>query len=488
MLKQRHQLFTSILTLSDALAISAASVAAWAIRIAVEDRWWPQSWENYFKEPLLTTSVPFGLIAMWLGGLYKPRRDKSLIAEWGLVLRASVATLAAVVVVSWATRGDLFEEPGALIVSESAWFAGIELDAARFQVSLLAAFLPLALGVSRTAFRLGTRALRRRGWNLRHVAIVGTGRLGQITARTLSRNSWTGIDVAYFVSHLRKTTRATCLNRPVMGGLDDLAESLRATPVDAVYLALPAAQAGELPGLMAQMEKFAVDVRVVPDVHPRHLPQSMSVGELEGLPILSYRDSPLYGLGGLTKRCLDVVGALVGIVLFAPVMAVVAILVRLSGPGRIIFKTKRVGINGEVFNIYKFRTMSERKTGQEWDGWTVRDDPRITPIGRVLRRTSLDELPQLINVLGGRMSLVGPRPESPELIERFKDDLGGYMRRQHVKAGMTGWAQVNGLRGDTSLRKRVQYDLFYIRHWSIWFDVRILFMTIFRGFVHRNAH
>jgi exopolysaccharide biosynthesis polyprenyl glycosylphosphotransferase len=187
---------------------------------------------------------------------------------------------------------------------------------------------------------------------------------------------------------------------------------------------------------------------------------------------------------------LDLAGAAGAILLFSPVMLFAALLVRISGPGPIIFKQRRVSLGGEVFNIYKFRTMyyvEDEESGSP-ARWTERDDPRVTAIGRFLRGTSIDELPQLFNVLTGEMSLVGPRPERPELIERFREDWRGYMLRQHVKAGMTGWAQVNGHRGHSSLRKRLQYDLFYIRNWSILFDLKILWLTVFRGFVHRNAH
>jgi lipopolysaccharide/colanic/teichoic acid biosynthesis glycosyltransferase len=187
---------------------------------------------------------------------------------------------------------------------------------------------------------------------------------------------------------------------------------------------------------------------------------------------------------------------LVALAVFAIPMGIVAGLVRLSGPGPVIFKQRRVSLGGQVFDLYKFRTMyhAEEEAGEadpsqrRLVSWTERNDPRITPIGRILRRTSLDELPQLFNVLVGEMSLVGPRPERPELIERFREDWRGYMLRQHVKAGMTGWAQVNGLRGQTSLRKRLQYDLFYVKNWSLGFDLKILVLTLFRGFVHKNAH
>jgi exopolysaccharide biosynthesis polyprenyl glycosylphosphotransferase len=195
----------------------------------------------------------------------------------------------------------------------------------------------------------------------------------------------------------------------------------------------------------------------------------------------------------VTKRALDIAGSIASMLLFAPVFAAIALVIRFTSPGPIIFKQRRVSLGVKTFKIYKFRTMYHIQDEDDpWahlkDKWTERNDPRITPIGRWLRRTSLDELPQLLNVLKGQMSLVGPRPERPELVARFREDWRGYMLRQHVKAGMTGWAQVNGLRGDTSIKKRLQYDLFYVRHWSFWFDLRILWLTVFRGFVHRNAH
>jgi Undecaprenyl-phosphate glucose phosphotransferase len=278
----------------------------------------------------------------------------------------------------------------------------------------------------------------------------------------------------------------------VRGGLEELEETLRSNRVDAVYLALPNAQAAAVPSVLQRLERFAVDVRIVPDVHPKFVPQSMVVNELDGMPILSYRENPSQGLGGLSKRALDILGSVLGLIVFSPVFLAIAIAVRMTSPGPVIFKQRRVSLGTRTFKIYKFRTMYQVSDEEHpWaalkSGWTQRDDPRITTVGRWLRKTSLDELPQLINVLKGQMSLVGPRPERPELIEKFREDWRGYMLRQHVKAGITGWAQVNGLRGDTSLRKRIQYDLFYVRHWSLGFDLRILWLTVFRGFVHRNA-
>lgn len=489
-----------LLCIADSAVIALACAAAWAVRrITVEGYWpeWPRNWESFLKGPLFLFAIPITLYSMWVFRLYLPRRDRSVWSEVGQVFKASLASIAVMVVVLWAVGDDLISGPkgGAYGV-----VFGRQISVAKLQLGLLAIVLPTALGAHRTAFRASLRYIRRRGWNQRHVAIVGAGRLGQITCRTLERNSWTGLNVAYFLSHHDHTARTSCLGRPVMGGLEDLERVLDERRVDAVYLAVPTSRAAALPAVLNRLERFAVDVRIVPDVPPRYMSQSMTVSELEGMPILSYRECPLYGLGGFTKRLLDILGAGFGIVLMGPLMLVVALLVRLSGPGPVMYRQRRVSLGGEQFEIYKFRSMAqvadepqtvlagEEAAGETPPEWTRRNDPRITPIGRWLRKTSLDELPQLFNVFKGEMSLVGPRPERPELIARFRDDWRGYMLRQHVKAGMTGWAQVNGLRGNTSLRKRLQYDLFYIKHWSLWFDLRILALTVFRGFIHRNAY
>lgn len=499
MLKQRHQLFVTLFAMLDGVVVAGACLGAWLIRMWVVEGYIPTgNWETWVKRPLIIFAVPITLVVMWLTGLYRPRRDRPLWTEQAAILRASVVAVVALIVALWAVADSTVT--GVVGRHGGSATASIRLlewtvDGGRVQIGLLAVLLPAMLGTHRAACRLVLREIRRRGRNLRHVAIIGVGRLGQIVHRTLHRNSWTGIHVAYYVSHHPRSRRQMCLDRPVLGGLDDLESVLARHPVDAVYLALPLVQSALLPRILQRLERFAVDVRIVPDISPRYVPVGMIVNELDGMPILSYRECPSAGLGGVSKRALDVVGALAGLVIFAPILLLAAAAVKISSPGPVIFKQKRVSLGGRVFKIYKFRTMyhvEDEDSPGTWaglrDGWTQRDDPRITPVGRWLRRTSIDELPQLLNVLKGQMSLVGPRPERPELIERFRDHWRGYMLRQHVKAGMTGWAQVNGLRGQTSLRKRIQYDLFYIRHWSLGFDLRILWLTLLRGFVHRNAH
>lgn len=491
MLKQRHQTFVALLCLADACVVAAAALAAWALRRTLLGESLAEPPLHMLRESLLVFAIPTTIYLMWAFGLYRPRRDRSVAAEVIQIIKASLATIVALVVLLFLVGAPAVAGwTGAASVS----FGTIALDDGRLQMLSLAAILPIALSLERLAFRLSLRAVRRRGRNLRHVAIIGSGRLGQICCRTLERNSWTGIHVAYFISHNDHARPNTTLcDRPVIGGVADLEALMERHRPDAVYLALPNARASMMPGLLRRLEKFPIDVRIIPDVHPRYTPLSMSINELDGMPILSVRESPLEGIGGAAKRVLDFVGSLVALALFAPVMLAVALAVRLSSPGPVIFRQKRVSLGGEAFEIYKFRTMfhveDEVAAGASNEpSWTARNDPRVTPLGRWLRATSLDELPQLFNVLQGDMSLVGPRPERPELIERFREDWRGYVLRQHVKAGITGWAQVNGLRGDTSLRKRLQLDLFYIRHWSLGFDLKILWLTLFRGFIHKNAH
>lgn len=537
MLKQQHQFLLVMLALADGLVVLSAAFSAWIIRkllvvpipgyqrgdeinprtvgefladpLAGFDpgggyTFWPPAsdWENYFKQPLLPAALLCCMISFYAFKLYRPRRDRSLTGELTQVAKACTVAVMAMVVVLWGVGSS--QLAGGFIPSRPFLVFGYSLDANRVQMGVFGLLLLTMMSAHRTTFRMTLRWLRRRGYNLRHVAIIGVGRTGRIAAQTLDRNSWTGLRVSHFISHKHENRLAECMGRPVFGGLRDLEQTMTRCKVDAVYLALPSREAAATGRILRRLERFSVDVRIVPDVNPRHVQQSMVVHELDGMPVLSYRESPAHGVGGACKRGVDLVGAAVAFVLLSPVMLACAIAVALSGPGPIIFRQRRVGLGGEIFWMYKFRTMRHadeeaaelEMTAERVDdetecgeaGWTRRDDPRITPIGRFLRRTSLDELPQLLNVLRGEMSLVGPRPERPELIERFREDWRGYMLRQHVKAGMTGWAQVNGLRGDTSLRRRLRYDLYYVRHWSLLFDLRILMMTPVRGFVHRNAH
>jgi Undecaprenyl-phosphate glucose phosphotransferase len=211
--------------------------------------------------------------------------------------------------------------------------------------------------------------------------------------------------------------------------------------------------------------------------------------DLSGLPVINIRNVPLSNTGSkIIKRLMDIFGSLVAIVLFSPVMLTVALLIKITSPGPIIFNQVRVGLHNKEFNMYKFRSMRVQTAEEEKKGWTTKDDPRVTKIGKFIRRTSIDELPQFFNVLKGDMSLIGPRPERPQFVEQYKEEIPKYMIKHQVRPGITGWAQVNGFRGDTSIKLRIEHDIYYIENWTVGFDIKILFLTVFKGFVNENAY
>lgn len=475
MLKERHRVFVSLLIGIDTVVLAAAfALAHYAARRAVEGGevavFSPEAWTA------IALGLPIMIACMAVFGLYRPRRDRSFDSE--------LLDIGKAVIVGWGLTFLAWQ----LVLPTYA-----DGRSATVEVVVLPFSLAACLIAHRYAFRLFLRTIREHGWNRRHMAIIGTGRLGQIACHTFRRNSWTGINCAYFISHHDTTRRRRCLDLSVRGGLDEIERVMQQHPVDGVIIALPQSRSYLLPGVLMQLSRCPVEVRIIPDVSPRYLPVNLAISELEGMPVLSVRQSPLSGYGAIVKRGVDLAVGAAALLLFGPVMLLIAALIRIEDGGPVLFRQKRVSMGGRTFDIYKFRTMVAQAVAEEPNGrgvevWTRRDDPRITRIGQWLRRFSLDELPQLFNVLRGDMSLVGPRPERLDLLEHFREDWRGYMLRQNVKAGMTGWAQVNGLRGDTSLRKRLQYDLYYIRNWSLLFDLRILFLTLLRGFRHPNAH
>jgi Undecaprenyl-phosphate glucose phosphotransferase len=335
--------------------------------------------------------------------------------------------------------------------------------------------------------RLGwglVHALRSRGYNQTHSLIVGAGRGARRLARALHRVSWLGIKNIGFVD---ERPGALSADLDVLGGFAELPELIRKYGVEHVFIALPLDRYDDARRVFAILSQALVEVRLVPDV-PSMAGLSLTTANLDGLPLLGLRESPHFGLNVVVKRIMDVVLSLLGLVLLSPLLALIALLVKLTSPGPVFYRQERCGLNGKSFPMLKFRSMrvdAEQHTGAVW---AHKDDNRRTRLGTFLRQTSLDELPQLFNVLKGDMSLVGPRPERPVFINKFRKTIPNYMARHSVKAGITGWAQVHGWRGNTSLRKRVQYDLYYITHWTPWLDLKILWLTVFRGIIHKNAY
>ena len=339
----------------------------------------------------------------------------------------------------------------------------------------------------RLNLRKGLCSIRRRGYNLKHILLVGYSRAAEEYIDRLNDNpQWGYVVCGILDDHIPGGTLYKGVK--VLGRLGNLEVILPENKLDEIAITLPLKDYDYLESVVSICEKSGVHTKFIPDYNSL-IPSRPYTEDLMGLPVVNIRYVPLTNTGNiLVKRMMDVAGALVGIVLTSPVMLLSALLVKLTSPGPVIFRQERVGLHNKPFYMYKFRSMELQAPGEEKKAWTVRNDPRVTPVGRFLRRTSLDELPQLFNILRGDMSLVGPRPERPLYVEKFKEEIPRYMVKHQVRPGLTGWAQVNGLRGDTSIRKRVEYDIYYIENWTVWFDFKIILMTFFTGFVNKNAY
>jgi len=394
-------------------------------------------------------------------GMYQPRRMQSIALECFDIVRACVLVWIIEVALSYYLRSTFVSR--------------------KLQFMFLVAW-PLALIFYRGTMRLMLRSLRRHGRNLRTVAVVGAGRLGQKLVHAIRRQPWTGYEVLYFIEDHR--VGDALLGLPIHGPLAEVERIIQDNPIDAVMVALPQERSDQLADVLNRLSASLVDVNVVPDLLSYQFLRHR-VHQIGMLNVVNLTHSPQTGWHAVMKRAFDIVFSSAALVVLAVPMLMIAWRVRRSGPGGVFYVQRRASLGGAEFDLLKFRSMALHcETGDA--AWTAKDDPRVTPIGRILRKFSLDELPQLLNVLKGDMSLVGPRPERPELIERFSRQVPRYVLRHHVKAGLTGWAQVNGYRGMTSLRKRIQYDLDYINRWSFGFDLYIIVLTIFSGFISKQ--
>jgi Undecaprenyl-phosphate glucose phosphotransferase len=346
-------------------------------------------------------------------------------------------------------------------------------------------FSVLLVTLGREVMRSMQHSLRRRGLIRDHLLIVGVGKIARDLTRKIANSPELGYEIVGIVT-TQPMKRERISGVPVVGEREDLPVLIDAYRVEQVIIALPDEQRGELIDLITLCQRGRVDIKVYPDMFA-YIAGDMSVGELGDIPLLTVRDMRLRGWRLSLKRGLDVVGAGVGLVLLSPFLLLTAIIVKLTSPGPVFYTQERMGLDGRPFEMIKFRSM-RADAEAAGPGWTTQNDPRVTPIGRLMRRTNLDELPQLINVLLGEMSLVGPRPERPVYVQQFRSNIPRYMERHREKAGMTGWAQVNGLRGDTSIAERTAYDLWYVENWSLWLDIKIIIRTIMGTILRRDQN
>ncbi len=466
MLKAHSRLFEQLALGADLLLVGLCWLAAYVLRFYV------------VGPPLVTPGIPpladyllqlvpilgvWGLAFHWMG-LYRPRRLGSRLSEWMDVARASTL--------------------GVLVLIAIMTFAFRKYEYSRVVILYFWVLSIVVLSVWRATFREGLRFARRRGMNLRQAVVVGgAGPAAEILA-ALRRRPDVGVKVIGIVGDKGEDGVS---GLPWLGRFEELRAVLDRQPIDVVFVALPHAEYARLGAILAEIGDDPVTIHLVPDVLSLTSLRG-GVEEFEGVPLIHLRESPLYGWNLVLKRAMDVVVGGLALVVAGPAMLAIAAAIRTTSPGPVLLRQERMGLDGRAFTMLKFRTMRVDAEAETGPVWASPGDPRRTRLGAFLRSWSLDELPQLLNVLRGEMSLVGPRPERPVFVQDFRRRIPGYMLRHKVKAGMTGWAQVNGWRGNTSLEKRVEYDLYYIERWSLGFDAKILLKTLWRGFSSRNAY
>jgi Undecaprenyl-phosphate glucose phosphotransferase len=466
-LRKYSQVFISVLFLTDIFFIAGAWLAAYLLRFKASLFDVPKEvppWSQHL--PLLLIVLLICATVFNFSGLYRPHRLSTIGRELLEISKAiTIATL--------------------LFIFVTYFFN--EYRYSRVTIALFWLTAIFLVTLSRILARKFLKRLRKAGYNRRFALIAGDGALGRKLLQSFHAHPEMGLQAVGFLTERPEGVGQRIDGVEVLGTFDQVHLVLARHAVDQVFIAIPFQQHPKIHELLTSIKDELVDIRVVSDLYD-FITLRGGIDELDGLPIINIQDSPLQGWGKIAKRAVDVACSLLGVVLLSPLLAVISILVKITSPGPLLYRQKRMGFDGEVFEILKFRSMVDGAEEETGSVWARPDDPRRTRLGKFLRRTSLDELPQLVNVLRGEMSLVGPRPERPELIEQFKGKIPRYMLRHKIKAGMTGWAQVNGWRGNTSLERRIEHDLYYIENWSLAFDLRIIALTVVRGMFSKQAY
>lgn len=446
---RRHQRLISLIQLVlDALLISLAFLLAYQF-------YQGSIWQMPASYRLcLLLGVLFFYVAAVSTGLYRSWRGDQLLRHYSATVQTWAMAVLALVILGWALKvSDHFSR-----VVMGSWVLAT----------------PILLGVSRLVVRAWLVRIRKQGRNLKRIALVGSGSAAEAFLQELERNPWMGYQ----------------LDQHYTDDFKGLSAAARAHQFDEIFIALPMSHEETIRQLLQDLSDCSVPVHIIPDLFIFNL-MSARMTHVGNMPAISVFDSPHDDLSALIKRSEDIVLASLILVLISPLLLGLAIAIKCTSKGPVLFKQRRYGIGGEEIIVWKFRSMTVCEDGSEIRQ-AQKNDQRITPLGAFMRRTSLDELPQFINVLQGRMSIVGPRPHAVAHNELYRKDISGYMLRHLVKPGITGWAQVNGWRGETDtldkMEKRVEFDLYYIRNWSLWMDLNIVFLTIFKGFVNRNAY
>ncbi len=463
--------FLLMMVVTDVLMAGVASALAYVARRAIP---LPDAAQNLgaFSEyvPLLVIHIFSILTAFFFARLYQSTRSSRVDEFYSVAAATTIGTLVGISLDSLLLQNFTMARDYSRAMVVYAWFFSLVL-------------LTLGRMFSDWLRRL---LIRRRGWAHRRVLVLGTGEIARMILQKILWSPELGYDAVGVVSP-NGLAPASLLGVPVVGAMAQLSQIIDEVQSDEVIIALPEETSHqEILWIISECERGRVTIRVYPDLF-QIMAGPVSIGELGGLPLLTVRDIALTGWKRVFKRGMDLVGSAVGLVMISPLLMLVSLLIKLESPGPVFYAQERMGLDARPFPVLKFRSMRV-DAEKQGPGWTTENDPRRTRLGGFLRKTNIDELPQLINVLLGQMSLVGPRPERPVYVEQFRRSIPRYMERHREKAGMTGWAQVNGLRGDTSIAERTKYDLWYIENWSIALDVKIIIRTVLQLFRSPNAY
>ena len=469
MKRRAKLLFTISLVVLDVSAVALAFYLAYRLRQRIE---WPtpplnigpfQSYVGMMAVQVLAMVTVFFFYRLY----HRPRALSSIDEFYSLFGAVSVGTILAIALSSLMFKNSALELDYSRGMILYAWVLTIVLD-----------------GTGRLAHGWMQQALQARGLGGARVLIVGTGDVGQMILQKILYLPGLGYEVMGFVDGGDQKAVAGV---PVLGQIGDLPSLIDERSVDEVIIALPEASHEEILTIISLCERGKVSIKIYPDVF-QIMAAQVTIGDLGGLPLLTVRDIALRGWKLTLKRAVDLIGSVIGLVVLSPLMILIAALIKLESPGSVFYAQVRMGLDAKPFWTIKFRSMRADAEAETGPVWATKDDPRRTRLGAFIRRFSIDEWPQFINVFLGEMSLVGPRPERPVFVEQFKRSIPRYMDRHREKAGITGWAQVNGLRGDTSIAERTKYDLWYIENWSLLLDFKIILRTIFNTFTSKNAY
>ncbi len=458
-------LFTASLVLIDGLMVGIAFYLAYRIRLLTVSQN-TASFQQYWSTMLLQM-VSIWLVYFFYKLYYLPRAASRIDEFYTIFAATSVGTI-----LSFAMSSFLFKN-------------NAEVDYPRSMVVYSWGLTLILAVVGRNLHRWAHHTLLRRGYDEQRVIIVGDGEVGQMIQQKIQHSPELGYKVVGFVAN--DTSRQSVMDVPVLGHVDDLPTVIRQNQVNEVIIGLPDASHQELLSIISLCERDRVSIKIFPDVF-QIMATEVNIGHLNGLPLLTIRDVALRGWRLTLKRIVDMAGSSIGLVFLSPLMLLMAFLIKLESRGPVFYVQERMGLDARPFPCIKFRSMRQNAEMQTGPVWASKNDPRRTRVGTFIRRFSIDELPQLINVFLGQMSLVGPRPERPVFVEQFRRSIPRYMDRHREKAGLTGWAQVNGLRGDTSIIERTKYDLWYIENWSLWLDFKIILRTLVNIVLDRNAY